>query len=194
VIVTLPCRVSRATGLALLTSHASWVSDRLAALPKRITFQDGAEIPIHGETYRVRHLPCSRAFARLDSGELQVSGEVEFLPRRVRDFLAREAKSALVPQAMTLAARVGVQPNRVTLKDTSSRWGSCTASGNLAFSWRLVMAPRYVQHYVVAHEVAHLRQMNHGPEFWKLVGNLSPDAEPAMEWLKREGLQLLRVG
>ena len=194
VIVTLPCRASRALGMSLLLDHATWVKERLEALPHPILLRDGAEIPIHGETFRVRHMPCARSFTRLEAGELQVSGDVEFLPRRVRDFLALEAKRALVPQVATMAARLGMQPNRVTLKDTRTRWGSCSASGNLSFSWRLVMAPRFVQHYVVAHEVAHLREMNHGPTFWKLVEALSPQMQPAMAWLKQEGVRLLRVG
>jgi predicted metal-dependent hydrolase len=194
VIVTLPLRTACAVGLALLTTHSAWVHERLAALPTQIAFRDGAEIPINGETYRVRHTPENRCGVCLKAGEICVSGEAEFLPRRVGDFLNGEARRVLVPQVIDKAAKVGMQPGRITLKDTTSRWGSCAASGNLAFSWRLVMAPPFVQDYVVAHEVAHLRHMNHGPQFWKLVGMLSPHTVPAMEWLRRDGLQLLRVG
>ncbi len=194
VVVTLPCRASRATGMALLTTHSDWVHERLAALPMRVTFGDGAQVPLHGQTYLVRHMPDMHAGVRLAENEIHVSGDVEFLPRRLMDFMRCQARKALVPQATTMAERVGVQPARITLKDTSSRWGSCTASGNLAFSWRLVMAPSFVQDYVVAHEVAHLRHMNHGPQFWKLVSALSPHTNTATEWLKRDGLRLLRVG
>jgi predicted metal-dependent hydrolase len=87
-----------------------------------------------------------------------------------------------------------VNPRRVTVKDTSSRWGSCAANGNLAFSWRLVMAPPFVQDYVAAHEVAHLRHMNHGAGFWGLVAGLTPHMDEAMRWLKRDGPALLRIG
>jgi len=87
-----------------------------------------------------------------------------------------------------------VQPCRVAVKDTRSRWGSCAANRNLAFSWRLVMAPRFVQDYVAAHEVAHLRHMNHGPRFWALVEQLTPHSAAAVEWLRTQGPRLLRVG
>ena len=80
------------------------------------------------------------------------------------------------------------------MKDTRSRWGSCAANRSLAFSWRLVMAPRFVQDYVAAHEVAHLRHMNHGTRFWSLVENLTPHTEVAVTWLRTEGPRLLRIG
>ena len=92
------------------------------------------------------------------------------------------------------AALAGCGPGGVTVKDTRSRWGSCAANGNLAFSWRLVMAPRFVQDYVAAHEVAHLRHMNHGARFWALVARLTPHTDAAMAWLREEGPKLLRVG
>ena len=82
----------------------------------------------------------------------------------------------------------------MAVKDTRSRWGSCAANRNLAFSWRLVMAPRFVQDYVAAHEVAHLRHMNHGPRFWALVAELTPHTTAAVEWLRTHGPRLLRVG
>lgn len=92
------------------------------------------------------------------------------------------------------AAIIGVTPKRIIIKDTSSRWGSCAPDRSLAFSWRLVMAPETVQDYVAAHEVAHLRHMNHGQQFWDLVDTLTPHAAAAIKWLRSEGAQLLRTG
>jgi predicted metal-dependent hydrolase len=92
------------------------------------------------------------------------------------------------------AAESGLRPSRVTVKDTRTRWGSCATSRALAFSWRLVMAPRFAQDYVVAHEVAHLRHMNHGRQFWALVDALTPHTRTAMRWLRDEGPRLMRVG
>jgi len=80
------------------------------------------------------------------------------------------------------------------VRDTTTRWGSCSASGNLAFSWRLIMAPEDVLHYVVAHEVAHLAEMNHGPRFWRLVEKLAPGADRQRDWLNRHRARLLRIG
>ncbi len=194
VVVTLPQRAARSTGMALLLSHSEWVRDRLRSLPEQVRLVDGAELPLHGELLRIRHHPTLRSGVQVVPGEIQVSGDAAFLPRRLLDFLRAEARRALVPQVAKKADMIGIIPGRVTLKDTSSRWGSCTSSGNLAFSWRLVMAPRFVQDYVVAHEVAHLRHMNHGRHFWSLVAELTPHTDTAMLWLRREGLQLLRVG
>ena len=98
------------------------------------------------------------------------------------------------PAARAYARRVGRRVERIALRDTRSRWGSCSTTGTLSFSWRLAMAPDAVLDYVAAHEVAHLRHMNHGAEFWELVETLDPDFRRSEDWLKREGLSLRRYG
>ncbi|MDR3535068.1 MAG: SprT family zinc-dependent metalloprotease, partial [Acetobacteraceae bacterium] len=173
VVVTLPPRAGRAAGLALLQTHAGWVADRLAALPDALPFTDGAVVPIGGIPHRIRHRPDAHGGAWLQDGELHVTGAADFVTRRVRDFLRAEARRRLSHLVTAKAATLGRIPKRLTVKDTSSRWGSCTSDGALAFSWRLVMAPDFVQDYVAAHEVAHLRHMNHGPAFWALVADLT---------------------
>ena len=92
------------------------------------------------------------------------------------------------------SATLGVTVRRIAVKDTRSRWGSCAVDGSLAFSWRLVMTPEFVQDYVAAHEVAHLKHMNHGKRFWNLVDRLTPHAATAIPWLQAEGFRLLRIG
>ena len=194
VIVTLPPRASRRAGMALLMGHADWVSRRIAALPAPVMLADGAEIPIGGMPHRIRHHPDRRGGAWLEERELHVTGQPEFLPRRVVDFLRAEAGRRLSGLVRVKAAQAALTPTRITIKDTTSRWGSCAPDGALAFSWRLVMAPDFVQDYVAAHEVAHLRHMNHGQAFWKLVAALTAHAPRAMDWLREEGPRLLRVG
>ena len=194
VIVTLPPRAGRAAGMALLMDHAAWVAARLAALPGAVAFADGAEVPLNGQPARIRHVPRGRGGAWLEAGEIRVAGEPEFLPRRVADFLRAEARRRLAPLAVAKAASAGLTPRRVTVKDTRSRWGSCAPDGTLMFCWRLVMAPPDVQDYVVAHEVAHLAHMNHGPRFWALVDRLTPHTEAGIAWLHANGAGLLRVG
>jgi hypothetical protein len=88
----------------------------------------------------------------------------------------------------------GVRARRIIVKDTRSRWGSCAPDGTIALCWRLIMAPDWVQDYVVAHEVAHLRHMNHGARFWALVAKLSPYTDRGIAWLRRDGARLLRIG
>jgi predicted metal-dependent hydrolase len=116
------------------------------------------------------------------------------IERRVRDHLVAMARTELAGRARPLAARIGRKLVRVGVRDTKSRWGSCSGRGNLSFSWRLVFAPEPIIDYVVAHEVAHLAEMNHGPRFWRLVESLSPDSAAARAWLKRHRSRLLSYG
>jgi predicted metal-dependent hydrolase len=194
VVVTLPPRAGRTAGMALLMDHANWVAERLAALPGAIPFADGALVPLHGVDHRIRHTPHERGAVWVADGEIRVAGDAAFLPRRVADFFRAEARRRMAALAAAKAEAAQVQPRRVTVKDTRSRWGSCAANRNLSFSWRLAMAPHFVQDYVAAHEVAHLRHMNHGPRFWALVAELTPHAAASVEWLRTQGPRLLRVG
>ncbi len=194
VIVTLPLRAGRSAGVALLMTHADWVTDRLAALPDIVRLENGASVPIDGAPLMICHTPHARAGVWIEGGVLHVSGAPEFLRRRVLDFLRAEARRRLTAQAVAKATLVGLQVRRVSVKDTRSRWGSCTSDGSLAFCWRLIMAPPFVQDYVVAHEVAHLRHMNHGKRFWSLVDKLTPNTEAGVKWLRGEGSRLLRIG
>lgn len=180
--------------MALVMGHAEWISNRLAALPEAVEFVDGASVPIGGLPHRIRHAPKVRGGAFLLDQELHVTGAIEFLPRRVRDFLRHEARRRLGALVAVKAGLIGILPKRVTIKDTTSRWGSCAPDRSLALSWRLVMTPAFVQDYVVAHEVAHLRHMNHGPKFWTLVDELTPHTRAAIPWLRAEGSRLLRIG
>ncbi len=194
VVVTLPPRASRRAGMSLLMTHADWVSDRIARLPRMICFGDGEIIPIDGKPCRVRHVPQARGGAWLADGELHVTGAPEFLCRRITDFLRAEARRRFTKMVTLKAASTSLRARRVVVKDTSSRWGSCAPDGTIALCWRLIMAPEFVQDYVVAHEVAHLRHMNHGPRFWDLVARLTPYTASAMAWLRNEGAQLQRTG
>jgi predicted metal-dependent hydrolase len=194
VVVTLPTRAGRGAGMALLTTHADWIADRIAALPNLVRFEDGALVPLDGIEHRIRHVPDRRGAAWVENGAICVTGAAEFLPRRVSDFLRAEARRRLGALVAKKAGAAGLKPRRITVKDTLTRWGSCAPDGSLAFSWRLVMTPVFVQDYVAAHEVAHLRHMNHGKRFWGLVDTLTPHTETAIPWLRREGARLLRIG
>ncbi len=194
IVVTLPLRASRRAGLALLNSHVGWVADRLRALPGAVPFVDGAIVPIDGIDHRLRHAPELCTGPSLQAGELVITGHADFLARRTHDFLrdlARRRLSALVAEK---AWPAGLRASRITVKDTSSRWGSCAPDGSLAFSWRLILTPGFVQDYVAAHEVAHLRHMNHGPHFWALVAELTPHRAGAVPWLRLHASRLMRIG
>jgi len=194
VVVTLPPRSTKRAGMALLMENDGWVSSRLAALPEGIDFVDGARLPIHGVSHRIRHQPEGVGGAWVEGRELRVTGDAAFIQRRVTDYLRCAARHRMTTLAWEKAAEARLRPRRVVIKDTKSRWGSCAPDGTLAFSWRLVMAPPFVQAYVAAHEAAHLRHLNHGPAFWALVTLLCPDWKVASDWLRDDGPRLLRIG
>ena len=193
VVITLPPRASRQSGLQLLMTHADWVRGRIAALPRAVLFSHGATVPLDGVPHIICHTPGARG-ALVANGVIHISGRPEFLARRVADFLRAEARRRLSALALAKAALAGVTARRVSVKDTKSRWGSCSATRDLAFCWRLVMAPPDVQDYVAAHEVAHIRHMNHSAAFWGLVDELTDHRVAAIAWLNREGPQLMRIG
>jgi hypothetical protein len=132
--------------------------------------------------------------AWIEDGVIHVTGDPAFLTRRVRDFLRALAKRELSERAEAMAAQIGRKVARVTVRDTVSRWGSCARGGNLSFSWRLIFAPEAVIDYVVAHEVAHLIEMNHSQRFWRIVEQLHPDAKAERLWLNNNRLRLMRIG
>lgn len=193
VIVTLPARATQSAGRALLLQHAGWVAERLARLPGAVSFADGAMFPLDGTPVRIVHAPARRG-VRLEGGMLEVGGAAEFLPRRVTDWLRATARRQLGTAAMAKAGGAGLRVRRVVVRDTRTRWGSCTADGTLMFSWRLAMAPAAVQDYVVGHEVAHLRHMDHSPRFWALVATLTAHRAEATRWLLQSGAGLMRTG
>ncbi len=112
----------------------------------------------------------------------------------MQETLTREARADIHAAVERYAPRLGKSPNRITLRDTRSRWGSCTARGDLNFSWRLILAPPLVLDYLVAHEMAHLREMNHSPRFWAVANDLCAHVDSAEAWLKRHGTTLHRYG
>jgi predicted metal-dependent hydrolase len=194
VVITLPPRAARAAGMALLVDHAEWVTERLAALPGATEMIDGAFVPVDGIPLRIRQVARLAGGARLEGGEIRVAGDPATQARRVGELLRAEALKRMSRLVAAKCGAAGLAAQRVTVKDTRSRWGSCSADGALMFSWRLVMAPPSVQDYVAAHEVAHLRHMHHGPAFWALVQSLTRHAVSADAWLRTEGPALLRIG
>lgn len=193
-VVVLPDGVPDNEAVRFAQRQSAWIASRLAMMPGAIPFAPGAEVPLLGVGHLIRHEPQARRGVWAEEGVIHVSGRPEHLPRRVEEFLRGEARVVMAHHSRQLAARLGRKVGRVSVRDTTSRWGSCTIRGDLSFSWRLVMAPDFVGRYVAAHEVAHLAEMNHGPDFWALVEGLVGDIETPRAWLKRQGPQLHRYG
>ncbi len=201
VIVTVPtrCRIDEAS--LFVHRNLDWVRKRLDALPDVVPFADGMILPLRGVLHRVRFVVAGgagavvrREIAADGHPEIVVRGRLEHCPRRLKDWLYAQAKADLDRCVMFHAGRLGLRPRRLALRDQASRWGSCSTTGMLSFSWRLVLAPPLVLDYVAAHEVAHLAEMNHGPRFWSLVRQTMPDMDKAKTWLAAHGLALHRYG
>jgi len=191
----LPRGVSPSTGLRFLAAKREWVAARLQALPQPVPFIEGVVVPVLGVPHRIRRESApSLPPVRIIDGEIRVRGEPAHLARRVRDHLVITARNELAPRARRLAAQIGREVQRVSVRDTKSRWGSCSGDGNISFCWRLIFAPGPVLDYVAAHEVAHLVEMNHGPRFWRLVDDLTPGRSAARSWLRRHRDRLLSYG
>ena len=187
--------VSASTGLRFLAAKREWIAARLQTLSQPEPFTEGAIVPVLGVPHRIRHdRDLTPPSVRIVDREIRVGGDPAYLARRVRDHLVAAAQAELVPRALRLAARIGCRVARVNVRDTKSRWGSCSGQGNPSFSWRLILAPESVLDYVVAHEVAHLVEMNHGPRFWRLVESLTPGSASPRAWLKQHRDRLLSYG
>lgn len=194
VVVVLPVGVPLAEAERFAHHQRDWIAGRLDSMPERIALAPGAELPFMGLPHRINHQPTARRGVWAEEGRINVSGREEHVARRVGAFLRDEARLVLAHRSRSLSASIGRKVARVTVRDTKSRWGSCTADGELSFSWRLILAPGWILDYVVAHEVAHLAEMNHGPDFWRLVETLVGNPKPARSWLKLHGPGLHRYG
>jgi predicted metal-dependent hydrolase len=190
--VTAPVRGGLAPALAFARRERAWIARQLAQVPAPVALIPGITIPFRGAPHVIRAAKLGPAPVWCEGHVIFVRGTVAHAPRRVLDFLKRAARARLEDCVLAHAARLGVRPARISVRDTSTRWGSCSPARVLSFSWRLILAPDFVLDYVAAHEVAHLLEMNHGPRFWAHVQTLISDADAARVWLKTEGRQLQR--
>lgn len=191
--VTAPPRASVASILDFVHRHRDWAAVRLDRGGHGIVVADGAVLPFRGGELRLSQDTARRAACFEETREglrLLVGGPPEHIGRRIAEALKRAAREDLQAAVDRHAAAVGLRPKALALKDTRSRWGSCTSDRRLAFSWRIVMAPPAVLDYLAAHEVAHFRHMNHGPDFWALCRSLCPSSAEGRAWLKRHGASL----
>lgn len=202
-VLTMPTRGKLDDARSFAEKYAAWVGARIRRLPEPIPFMQGSIIPFRGSDHVILHKPDARGFVwtevleHHESGLSQaicVAGGADHVERRVTDFLKKKAKLDLVEAVNRHCAVANVSAKKVSLRDTSSRWGSCSTSGNLSFSWRLILAPPFVLDYLAAHEVAHLRHLNHSSRFWELTRHLCPQTDQSESWLSAHGMDLHRYG
>lgn len=199
VVLTMPRRGSLAEAHQFAQKNVAWIAAKLEKLPEIVPFADGAAIPFRGVPHRIEHRPSARGTAWIEhdesgSAKLCVAGNAAHVSRRVTDFLKREAMRALSEASRAYALRLGVTLGKITLRDSASRWGSCSENGSLSYSWRLILAPDFVLDYLAAHEIAHRLELNHSPRFWKLLDTMTLDRMRAEAWLDAHGNGLHRYG
>lgn len=191
VTLSLPARSREAEALAFVTSQEGWIRAALARMPQVSSVGFGGEIPFEGVPLTIRS-SLGRS-VRIEEGALMVPGASDRVAARVQAFLKVRARDRLVAASDRYAGMVGRKVAQVALRDTRSRWGSCTSAGALMYSWRLIMAPPSVLDYVAAHEVAHLIEMNHSHRFWAVVERLYPAWQAERAWLRKHGAALQAI-
>ncbi len=192
--LVLPRRASEAEGLDFARAKRRWIDTRLREIVPAVPFVDGARFPIFGDDVRIC---CVRQLFDeiwLDRDRLIVAGTEEGVSQRVESWLRAEARNTITQRVAEKSRSLGQRYRYIRVRDTRTRWGSCTRAGDLSFSWRLVMAPEPVLDYVVAHEVAHLKVMNHSNRFWSEVEGLCEGMDEARAWLRTNGSMLHRYG
>lgn len=195
VVLTVPRRISARRALAWAEDHGEWVAQKLAELPPPAPVEADAVIPYRGEAHRLAWSPESPRRVRIDEGRIVIGGPVDGLNGRLLRWLRGQALALLTEETAEFAAKAGVMAAKVGVGDPVSRWGSCSSSGTIRYSWRLILAPDFVRRATVAHEVAHLVHLNHGPQFHALAEKLfEADPRPARDWLRRNGAALHAIG
>ncbi len=203
VILTMPKRCSLDEAGSFLYRHLDWVHNCIDEIPDPVIFEHGALVPLRGVIHKLSFIGAKRVDeivtpvpggADNATPELLVSGRGEHAPRRFKDWMVDQSRGDLGKRVRHHADNLSLRPKRFTVRDQSTRWGSCSSTGCLSFSWRLIMAPPVVLDYLAAHEVAHLAEMNHGARFWQLVERTMPRMNEAKDWLRSEGMDLHRYG
>ncbi|SDR25933.1 SprT family zinc-dependent metalloprotease [Pseudovibrio sp. Tun.PSC04-5.I4] len=199
-VITVPARGNLKTAQDFANRQVDWLKQRLGSRPASISFEEHARIPIRGVLHTLRSSGQLRGLSRLDVEDdteeplLLLPGEIQSFSRKTKDFLRKLAKEDLEAHVQHFTKQLGRNFHSITLRDTKTRWGSCSHDGKLSFSWRLIMAPPDILEYVAAHEVAHLERLDHSPDFWRICEQLAPHTKPAQNWLKEHGPQLHLYG
>jgi predicted metal-dependent hydrolase len=186
VILTIPIKVSEKQALEFLHSRIDWIKANISK-PQNISFENQAIIRILGKDYIITHSKEKSRGIELEGNELRIYGKNINFDIRIKKFLTILLRDKLTQHATEMSKKLGTIFNKIAIKEMDSRWGSCSSKGNLAFSFKLIFTEPQILEYIVAHEVSHLREMNHSKNFWTIVESLYPDWQQARKWLKDNG-------
>lgn len=193
-VLTVPPGLPERDIMRFLDAQQGWIAARLAEQPPRRRLTPGATLPLRGRDLKILHDTHHPRSPQIKDGQLCLGGPVDRVETRLLDWLRATARQDLTARVAAHASALDRPAPPFTLRDTRSRWGSCSTRGRLNFSWRLVCAPPHVLDYVAAHEVAHLLEMNHSPRFWSHVERLVDHAPDSRAWLRNHGPTLLSIG
>lgn len=191
--LSMPIRGTIAQAEAFCRQHTSWIAEKSADMQNMMRFEHGQYIPLRGKPVKLIFIDQLRGQTKLIDREIHVTGGVDYAPRRLTNWLKGEAKNDILIAIDKYQPLLDVKYSKLTIRDTKSRWGSCSSSKALSFSWRLVLAPEDVLDYVVAHELAHILEMNHSAKFWAHVDKVCPHMKNSQNWLKTNGGQLHQI-
>lgn len=188
VTLSMPAHARESEALAFAQGHADWIRRTQERNGPRIGVSLGTQVPVQGRLLTLTPAPVRAA--RVDGDRLLLPADPERTALRAAAYLRLLARQQLQAASDHYAAQVGRSFRSITLRDTRSRWGSCTSDGRLMYSWRLILAPPQVLDYVAAHEVAHLVELNHSPAYWRVVTGICPDWKRHRDWFKANGSTL----
>ncbi len=186
-VLSIPKYCTRKHAINFVNENMDWIVKTLQKLPERKYFSDGETISLFGQNIKILHQPLARCGVQLEGDTMIVSGGAEFLHRRVKDYIRKSAEKEFFTLSASLATKIGCKINGICIKDTKSRWGSCSSLNNINYNWRIALAPKYVIDYMMAHEVSHLKHQDHSPAFWQCVAELDKDWQEGRNWLQKNG-------
>lgn len=189
-ILSVPRFCSKKQAVEFVNEHLDWIVKSLNKLPEVKYFADGVSFSLLGQIVTIEHHPEARRGVWLDGNKLCVSGAAEFIHRRVKDYIKKRAQEEFYTRSHQLAGKIQCRLIGISIKDTFSRWGSCSSLKHINYSWRIALAPDFVINYLIAHEVSHLKHQNHSADFWQCVALLCPEWSRGRIWLKRYGKTL----
>lgn len=189
-VLSIPKYCSRKRAIDFVNENMDWIINTLGRLPQNKQFCDGEKFLLFGQEVTIKHQAEARRGVWLEDNILYVSGAPEFLHRRVRDYIKKRAAEEFYKKSSELAGRIGCKLSGISIKDTKSRWGSCSSLNHINYSWRIALAPQYVIDYLMAHEVSHLLHQDHSESFWSCVAELYPNWKEGRDWLKKHSKNL----
>lgn len=201
VIISVPKLLSDARIKDLLAKKSTWIKKKLIdhaqiPMPKPKQYVNGESFQYLGKNYRLKILKGTQESVKLNRGYIEVTTKhsVKATDKVIREQLINWYMDLAIvrfkEKIFKFAKVLGVIPKSITVRDYKSRWGSCSAKGDISFNWRVILAPQQIVDYVVVHELSHMIEHNHSPKYWKLVNKLLPNYQESKEWLKVNGSRL----